>query len=136
MPSWHNKIQIQLINSHPLPSSRPICISDLANSFLPQVFLTIPARLSHRNFSILSESHHMKNIIGTNLFHFRDNIHFGVRDKALLSVLKSTAEFWPFRGSIHSDNRSLSSFDPSDDMKSLVIRQRSFAKFVLETPWA
>jgi len=125
-----------LLNCHSLPSSGPVSISDLPNSLLPQILLTIPARLCHRDLSILSKSHHMKNIIGADLLHSGDNIHLGMRDKAFLSVLKSTAEFWPFRGSVHSNNRTLSSFDPGDNMKSLFIGQGSFAKFVLETPWA
>ena len=78
----------------------------------------------------------MKNIVVADLLHSRDNIHLGMRDEAFLSVLKSTAEFWPLRGSVHSNDRTLSSFDPGDDMESLFIGQGSFAKFVLETPWA
>lgn len=125
-----------LLNRHSLPSSGPVSISDLPNSLLPQILLTIPTGLCHRDLSILSKSHHMKNIVGADLLHSRDNIHLGMRDEAFLSVLKSTAEFWPLRGSVHSNDRTLSSFDPGDDMESLFIGQGSFAKFVLETPWA
>lgn len=78
----------------------------------------------------------MENIIVADLLHLRDDIHLGMRDKTFLSVLKSTAEFWSLRGSVHSNDRTLSSFDPSNDVKSLFIGQGSFAKFVLETPWA
>lgn len=125
-----------MFNGHSLPSSGPICISDLTNPLLPHILLTIPARLCHRDLSILGKPHHMKNVIDADFLHSGDNIHFGVGDKAFLSVLKSAAEFRSFRGSIHSDDRTLSSFDPGDDMESLLIGQRGFAKFVLETPWA